>query len=142
MAASNTVAVQLGPRANGTQAVRSYTPSLLQLAADLSEALAESPDLHDDIPLPEGMKLCRPTEKRQFQLELNEAYALRHRRVWGYIGEIKLTNSSFTDTGAQIQMVLFLPFRYGREAEETFNSWMYSRVICFYVSISLVKMCL
>ena len=97
---------------------------MLQLASDLSEASSDSLDMHYDIPLPDGMMLCPLTGKRQFQLELNEAFALRHRRVWGYIGEINLVNSSFAETGAQIQMVLFLPFRYGRKAAETYNSWM------------------
>ena len=77
-----TLAVQLGPRANETQAVRPFTPSLIQLASDLTEALADAPDLHDDIPILAGTKLCRPIGKRQFQLELNEVFALRHRRVW------------------------------------------------------------
>ena len=127
----STVAVQFGPRANGSQAIRSFTPSLLQLASDLQEALADSPDLHDDIPLPAGMKLCRPTAERQFQIELNEAFALRHRRVWGYIGELKMIKSDFAKTGAQLQVVIFLPWRYGTGPEETHNSWIYARLNCF-----------
>ena len=125
------VAVQLGLRANGAQAVRPYAPSLLQLSVELAEALADSPDLHDDIPIPAGMKLVKPTAHRQFQLELSEAFMSRFRRIYGYVGEIKMIQSDFTDTGAQLQIVVFLPWRYGGHEAETCNSWIYARLNCY-----------
>ena len=100
-------------------------------AAELTDDLADSPDLAQDIPIPKGMLLHHPTEHQQLQLELSPSFAPRHRRVWGYIGELRLITSNFTETGAQLQVVLTTPFRYGLEPEETENSWIFARVNCY-----------
>ena len=125
------VAVQLGERANGTFAVSSYMPSLLSQCVQFVEALEDSPDLNDDIPIPKGMKLVRASDKKQCQLILGQNFAQRFRKIYGYIGEIKITESDFTETGAQLQIVVFLPWRYGAEPEETCNSWIYARLNCY-----------
>ena len=125
------LAVQLGMRANGAQASRSYIPTLRFFSAEFAEACADAPDIADDIPIPEGMQLFPAREGRQPQLVLSEAFAQRHRRVWGYIGEIKLIDSDFTQTGALLQIVCLFPWRYGSEPEETTNSFIYARVNCF-----------
>ena len=104
-----TCSVQLGELANGRWAVRSYTPSLLSQSVQFQEALQDSPALCDDIPIPKGMQLTHPTDKRQCQLILDEAFASRFRKIFGYIGEIKMIVSDFTETGAQLQIVVFLP---------------------------------
>lgn len=125
------VAVQFGPRANWAQAARSYTPSFRLLASDLDEALADSSDLHGDIPLPLGMKISRPTDGRQFQIEHIEPFSLRRRRVWGYIGEMGVIKSEFTETGAHLQVVIFTPWMYGATSAENRYIWIYARVNCF-----------
>ena len=52
-------------------------------SADLIEAFQDPTDLDQDIPIPEGMKINRPTERRQLQLELSPSFGSRRRRVWG-----------------------------------------------------------
>ena len=92
------LAAQLGLRANGAQAIRNYVPNLRFFAAEFAEACADAPDISGDIPIPVGMLRVEASPGRQPNLILSEDFAQRHRRVWGYIGEIKLTDSDFTQT--------------------------------------------
>ena len=108
-----TLAVQFGDRASGSQAVRSYNPSLLSFSAAFADALADAPELAGDMPIPEGMLLRHATATRQPQLELSGDFALRHRRAWGYMGELKIIDSNFTAAGSLLQVILLFPWRYG-----------------------------
>ena len=71
------VAIKLGLKASGGQAVRSYTPSLRMFSAEFAEACLDAPDISQDIPIPNGMKLEAGTVRRQPQLSLSEAFSLR-----------------------------------------------------------------
>ena len=100
-------------------------------SAEFDEACIDAPDISHDIPIPRGMKLEEASDSRQAKLILSDAYSLRRRRAWGYIGEIKLIASDFTRAGAQSQAVSMFPWRYGRGPEDLSNSFVYARVNCF-----------
>ena len=79
-----------GRSADGRYVYKSFCPSVAQLAALLTPFLDERATAADALPIPRGFHLAKSTAYGQLQLSLSEAYARRFRRVFGYIGEIKL----------------------------------------------------
>ena len=67
-------------------------------------------------------------------LRLVDDWAAQFRRVYGYVGEIKLLPADKecgTRTPAMLQVVVRLPFRYGKNPLETRDSWLDCRVTAF-----------
>ena len=67
------------------------------LANGLNSTDQDSADPNVHIPLPPGMSFLRPSGNHQLQISLDDTIARRHRRVFGYVGEIQL---SLTGKGA------------------------------------------
>ena len=67
-----------------------FRPSCIYLANALTTLAANSADPNEHLPLSDGMRLSVSAGNRQMQLVLDDIFARRYRRVFGYIGEIQL----------------------------------------------------
>ena len=80
----------LGWKEDGSQAYERYRPDFLEFAGDCVKAgcfLEQAVPLEKTTPLPSGMKLSKAGN--QLLLSVTDIHALRFRRVYGFIGEIK-----------------------------------------------------
>ena len=126
----------------------SFQPSVASLAIALTPHLQASEGLNEILPLPSGLHLMRPPDKKESQIQLRVApfFARKLRRifVWGKVffgentfapfgcvAEITLTDGEGADTPAQLQIVTRIPWRYGTNVRETGLSWILVRVQAF-----------
>ena len=67
-------------------------------------------------------------------LQLSADWAARYRRVFGFIGDMKLPPAD-TQRGAEspplFQIIAQLPFRYGNSNAESSDSWIHCRISAF-----------
>ena len=91
-----------------------------------------------DIPISAGLFLRRPTDTRVPHLEPSGSSPLRHRRVWGYFGELKIIAPNSTSTGAQLHVIILTHWRKVGDPEELRISYMYARAN-FFASTLLPK---
>ena len=85
----------LGVLSNGAHAVRSWQPSVLQVADRINMALEEKSPINRALPLPEGMSLRDGATNGQIQLVMDtRTFAIRLRKVFGFIGSIELKEFS------------------------------------------------
>ena len=77
-----------GFTASGQPVYTPFRPSCIYLANALTTIAANSADPNLQLPLSDGMQLLRGDG--QLQLHLDDIFARRYRRVFGYIGEIQL----------------------------------------------------
>ena len=102
----------LGKSADGRQVYHSFRPSAVQLALMMNPHLGGVATVADVLPLPRGMTIARNEGDRQLQLVLADCYTRHLRRVFGYVGEIKLSDGEGTLTPAQLQVIIMVPWRY------------------------------
>ena len=131
--------LELGFKADGTQAFDYYRPSLPEFAADMVKAEwrnGQNAAVHWNvsIPLPSGMSI-RKAEK-QALLALSDTHAIRFRRVYGYAGEIKCLQEKPGDaitceTPAVVQAVIKLWWRYFPMRGEASGSSLIFRALAF-----------
>ena len=129
----------LGPKANGQPAYDYFRPSLLGFASKMVMAVyardsAAMVPWGDSIPLADGMSSCRRSAEKQAPLSLMDTQALRFRRVYGYVAEIKYHPEETKDvitfeTPAAATAVLKLWWRYGNLTAEAHDSWLYCRIL-------------
>ena len=79
---------------------------MVQLALLLAPHLDGFEAAGDALPLPRGMTIAKCADNGQLQLVLADAYARRLRRVFGYVGEVKLSSGEGTVTPAQLQVIV------------------------------------
>ena len=132
--------LDLGFRANGTQAVARYRPTLLQFGADMIKAeclaqngLKEKP-CGESIPIHSGWSLKRANG--QMLLGVAETHALRFGRVFGFVGEIEYLQDDpdipiAPKSPAMVQDVVKLWWRYDHTYEEALDSYAYVRMNAF-----------
>ena len=93
-----------GFSASGQPVYTPFRPSCVYLANVLTSLAASSADPNLQLPLSDGMQLLPSAGNGQLQLHLDDIFARRHRRVYGYVGEIQLhttgagTVTPFTST--------------------------------------------
>lgn len=111
---SKAAPVGLGPLSSGGTAFRSFTPTVLQVADRINDALTLSQPLVEALPLPEGMGLRLREANSQLQLvQESRVFTLRVRKVVGYIGSIELKGKSEGATSCvTLPLFPFLFFRY------------------------------
>ena len=85
---------QIGHTAAGAAVFAPFRPTPLSLANTLNQVAAAGADAMRHIPLPTGMMFTHAANT-QLQLVLTEPYARRHKRVFGYVGEIQLSGAGF-----------------------------------------------
>ena len=130
-----------GWKEDGSHAYEPYRPPVVEFASDCVRAgcMAEQGVPYEkSIPLPSGMKLSKA--KNQLLLAVTDINALRFRRVYGYIGEIKYLQEADSngdllpitvETPAMVQDVTKLRWRYGSLREEAYGSCLFCRVVAF-----------
>ena len=116
----------------GSPVFASFQPSVPTVALLLTPYLPVTADPSNALPLPTGLALQRaPEGGKQLQLVATPSFATKLRRVFGYVGDLQLTDGEGTDTPAQLQIVIKIPWKYGHSSAEKENSWMYARVQAF-----------
>ena len=80
----------LGRSRDGRDVFASFCPAVAQLALLLTPHLDGVATAGDVLPLPRGMSIVLNANNGQLQRILADVFARRFRRVYGYIGEIKL----------------------------------------------------
>ena len=80
----------IGKAADGRQVFAPFRPSVLQQAQLMNPFLGEKATVADAIPFPPGISMAKCKANGQLQVFLSPPYAGRMRKVYGYIGEIKL----------------------------------------------------
>ena len=98
----------LGPLSNGAFAIRSWQPSVLQVADRINDAIERKSPINKSLPLPEGMSLRDDSTNGQIQLVMDaRTFAIRMRKVFGYIGMIELKEHSEGTTNCYPSLGLF-----------------------------------
>ena len=132
----------LGPLYNGGDAFDFFRPSLLNLAATLSAAESAagktpaSPKWEDALPLPTGMRLYRRLRDHMPLLSLGPTHALRFRRIYGFVGEIKYVKDEPSgvicfESPAMLAIIVRLWWKYGTLRQEARDSWIYCRMLAY-----------
>ena len=85
---------QIGHTAAGAAVFAPFRPTPLSLANTLNQVAAAGADPMRHAPLPPGMMFTHAANT-QLQLALTEPYARRHKRVFGFVGEIQLSPTAF-----------------------------------------------
>ena len=129
---------------DGTDARGYFRPPLLGYASTLarSEALAggkadvQTAARADCLPLPSGMRPSRRAKDGAPLLSVSEAHALRFRRFYGNVGEIRCIKDGHedeisVDSPASVAVIVNLSRRYGSLREELHDSWAYCLLWAF-----------
>ena len=130
----------LGPRFDGSDAYDYFRPSLITFASALAVVEAAPPTAtvkwETCVPLPAGMWLHRRASDNMPLLSMADYHTARFRRVFGFVGEIKLIKDEPTDvigfhSPAMLTLVTKIWWRYGTLKAEAHDSWVWCRLLTF-----------
>ena len=101
-----------GPLSNGAYAIRSWQPSVLQVADRINLAIENKTPINMALPLPDGMPLRDGATNGKIQLVMDTGtFAIRLRKVFGFVGMIELKeHSEGTTSGYPFEWPLFSCF--------------------------------
>ena len=80
-----------GQAAGGLDVYAPFCPSVSQFSLMIPPFLDGKATLADVLPLSRGMSITKCEANNQLQLSLSDTFTRRMRRVYGYIGEMKLS---------------------------------------------------
>ena len=134
----NLTRLVLGLRFDGSGAFDYFRPSILRFAAALAD-VEDSPassavKWESCVPLPAGMRMHRRPSDNMPPLSMADKHTIRFRRVFGYVGEIKLikdlpSGAIDFDSPAMLAIIAKVWWRYGPHKAETRDRWAWRRLL-------------